>query len=283
MKLIDQAAVWGKHSGQWSRVGPSLKPSPEDGVLTLTALQSVFDDANDACRIALLGVTPELVQLAWPETVSLEAFDHSADMIARVWQPHPNIFSQVREADWRALPLDEGTLHAAVGDGSLNVLPDLEHYPAVLRELHRVLAAQGSIVIRCFIRPDKAEALPDVVRAVLSGEVGSFHAMKWRLAMALTQELGASVAVGDIHNVFEASFPSRSELSEVTGWPREQIDTIDAYKGSPTQYTFPTLSALREQCAPWFDVVEVAYGTYELADRCPTLTLMRKAVGGRSE
>lgn len=280
MKLIDQTAVWGKHSGQWSHVGVPLKPSLEDGALTLSALRSVFDGSVRPCRIAVLGVTPELVQLAWPETVRLEAFDHSADMIARVWQPHPTIPCQVCEADWRALPLDAGTLCAAVGDGSFNVLSGLEQYPAIFMELHRVLVEQGSIVIRCFIRPDKAEAVTDVVDAVFGGQVGIFHVLKWRLAMALTEGPSASVAVADIHEVFEANFPSRSQLSKATGWPKEQIDTIDAYKGSPTQYTFPTLSALREQCQPWFDVIDVAYGTYELADRCPTLTLVRKAFGG---
>lgn len=283
MESIDQKGVWGRHSGQWSRVGPPLKPSPEDTALILSALQPTFDATSGPCHLAVLGVTPELVQLTWPETVRLAAFDHSADMIARVWQPHPTIHSQVHEADWRALPLEVGVLHAAVGDGSLNVLPELKQYPAVLQELHRVLAAKGRLVIRAFIRPDLAEEVADVVDAAFGGQVGSFHALKWRLAMALTQEPGASVAVEDIYAVFEANFPSRFDLSAATGWLKEQIDTIDAYRGSPTRYTFPTLAAFREQCQPWFDVIEVAYGTYELADRCPTLTLVRKALGGCNE
>ena len=283
MKHSEQAAVWSQHAGQWSRVGPPLKPSPEDTALTLSALQVVFDTTHGPCRIAVLGVTPELVQLPWPQRVTLDAFDHSADMIARVWQPHPTVHSSVHEADWRALPLDAGTLHAAVGDGSLNVLPDLDQYPAVLGELHRVLVAQSRVVIRCFIRPDVAEPVPALVAAVLGGQVGSFHALKWCLAMTLAGVSGASVAVADIHEVFEASFPSRSALSEATGWPQEQIDTIDAYRGSPTRYTFPTLVQMREQCERWFEVVTVAYGTYELADRYPTLTLARKNAGGNGE
>jgi SAM-dependent methyltransferase len=283
MQFNEQAAVWGKHSGQWSRVGPPLKPSPEDGALTLSLLQSAIDEAPGPCNIAVLGVTPELIQLAWPEKVRLEAFDHSAEMIAQVWKPHPAIHSQVRQADWRTLPLDTGTLHSVVGDGSFNVLPELEQYPSVFRELHRVLAAEGRMVIRCFIRPDLAEDVADVVDAVFDGQVGSFHALKWRLAMALTDAFSASVAVADIYEVFEANFPSRPQLSEATGWPKEQIDTIDAYRGLPTRYTFPTLSMMREQCQPWFDVAKVDYGTYELADRCPTLTLVRKNLGGVGE
>jgi hypothetical protein len=38
--------------------------------------------------------------------------------------------------------------------------------------------------------------------------------------------------------MFEEGFPSRSALSEATGWPQEQIDTIDAYQCSPTRLSF---------------------------------------------
>lgn len=279
----EQMAVWSRHASQWNRVGPPLKPSQDDTALTLSALTEVFKATQGTCCIAILGVTPELVQLPWPQSAKLDAFDHSADMIARVWQAHRSINSQVHEADWRALPLDDGTLHAAVGDASLNVLPMLKMYPEVLKEVHRVLAANGRMVVRCFIRPDKAEAVNEIVDAVMAGQVGSFHALKWRLAMALADESSASVSVTAIHQVFEDKFPSRPTLSKCTGWPQKQIDTIDAYRGSLTRYTFPTLFQVREHCEPWFDVVDVAYGNYELADRCPTMTMVRKAAGGDVE
>lgn len=136
-----QTVVWGRHAGQWSRVGPPLKPSAEDAELSLKALRPVLDRTSSPCRIAILGVTPELVRLPWPPTAVLKAFDHSADMIARLWQPHPQVSSSVHQADWRALPLDDATVDAAVGDGSLNALPGLEECAEVLKELHRVLVA----------------------------------------------------------------------------------------------------------------------------------------------
>jgi hypothetical protein len=105
VKHSEQMAVWAQYSGQWSRVGPLLEPSPEDTALTLSALRPVFDANYELCRIAVLGVTPELVQLPWPQTVTLDAFDQSADMIAKVWKPNPGVPSSVHEADWRALPL----------------------------------------------------------------------------------------------------------------------------------------------------------------------------------
>jgi ubiquinone/menaquinone biosynthesis C-methylase UbiE len=245
----------------------------------------MFAACLEKCRIAVLGVTPELVLLPWPRTVVLDAFDHSAEMIANVWQEHPTVPSRVHEADWQSLPLAAGQIHAAVGDGLWTTIPALAQYPEVLKELHRVLVARGRVIIRCFIQPDVAEPVPSVVAAALSGGVGSFHALKWRLAMALVNPEDASVAVADIHRAFEANFPSRLALSQVTGWTQEQIDTIDAYRHAATRYTFPTVSQMREQCLPWFEVLSVEQGSYELAERCPTWVLVRRdhEVGHGSE
>lgn len=273
MKGSVQTVVWARHAGQWSRVGPPLKPSAEDAELSLKALRPVFDQSPGPCRIAILGVTPELVLLPWPPTAVLKAFDHSADMIASLWQSHPQVSSSVYQADWRALPLDDASMHAAVGDGSLNALPNLNECAEVLEELHRVLVVGGRIVIRCFVRPDVPETFQEVVAAVKRSQIGSFHALKWRMAMALAGVSRASVAVADIHDAFEASFPSRDALAALTGWPREVIDSIDAYRGSLTRYVFPTLPELLGLCRPWFELQSIEHGSYELADRCPMLSL----------
>lgn len=275
----EQAFVWEKHSRQWDKVGPPLKPSREDGELILSGLREVFNQQPGECKVAILGVTPELVRLPWPSAVVLNAYDHSEQMIASVWSPHPNVPSIATQARWQHLPVDDATYHAAAGDGSLNVLPGLNDYKEVLKELHRVMLPNSIAVIRCFLRPDIAESLEEVRDGVLSGRVGSFHAFKWRLAMSLVDGLGASVAVSDIHTAFEALFPSRALLAEITGWPEEQIDTIDAYRGLATRYSFPTLQEMRTHCAPYFAVRDINYSTYELAERCPTLTLVRQNIG----
>lgn len=275
MHLTDttQTAVWGQNAQQWSRVGPPLKPSSEDADLTLASLRSLLDGVTCSRKVAILGVTPELVHLPWPADVELMAFDRSAHMIEQVWLPHPLVPSSIHQADWTALPLASSSLMAVVGDGSFNALPSLNSYRLVLAELHRVLVPEALAVFRCFLRPVNVETLEDVVAAVECGRVGSFHALKWRVAMSLADVPGAGVAVSDIHTAFETCFPSRSQLANQTGWSLLQIDTIDAYQGTATRYNFPTLTEMQAQCTPYFAVEDVRYATYELADRCPTLTL----------
>lgn len=278
-----QSAVWLRHSRQWSGVGPPLKPSAEDADITLRALMPHLASRTGPCRVVILGVTPELVGLPWPGQVQLFAFDHSARMIADVWTANPAVPSFVQQADWRSLPLDPSSVHAVVGDGSLNALPDFDAYGEVLGEMHRLLVPDARIVIRCFIRPDQAETLSAVRDSVEAGDVGSFHALKWRLAMSLASGNGGTVAVADIHAAFEDLFADRVRLSRKTGWPRGQVDTIDAYRAAPTRYTFPTQHEMVRHCSPLFAVEGVSRGTYELADRCPTLTLRRQDMpGGRT-
>ncbi len=80
-------------------------------------------DRADAANIVVMGVTPEIVQLDWPAHVRLQAFDHSAEMIASVWRPHPNLPSEVQQVRWQNMPLADHSVDCVVGDGSLTDQP----------------------------------------------------------------------------------------------------------------------------------------------------------------
>lgn len=266
-----QERVWTRHSGQWQRIGSPLKPLPEDAQRALSLLQPALAAAGSQLRVLILGVTQELVQAPWPAGASLLAVDHSGPMIARLWRPNAAVPSEVLQARWQELPLADASVAAIVGDGSLNALPSLDEMPAVLAEARRLLRPGGLMVLRCYIRPDRQESLDAVRDAALQGQVGSFHALKWRVAMALPSDAGFSIAVTDILAAFEQLFTDRDELARRAGWPRESIDTIEAYRDADTRYCFPTLAALADVAGPYFRIVERRCGEYELAERCPTL------------
>ncbi len=219
--------------------------------------------------VVVLGVTPELVQLSWPKNTRLLAFDHSADMIASVWSPHSRNPSSVQQVSWQKMPLSDQSADLVIGDGCFTVLPCADDYRNVLAESARVLKRTGLLVLRCFIRPERSESLEEVLAEVLAGQIGSFHALKWRVAMAIIPDEELSVAVTDIHATFERLFPDRDQLAKNTGWPRTAIDTIDAYHEMDTRYTFPTMSAFRKLALPFVNVVDIRQGHYELAERCP--------------
>lgn len=263
-----QQGVWTQHSGQWQRIGSPLRPLPEDAE---RALAFVAPALGKASRVLVLGVTPELVQAAWPADTRLLAVDHSGPMISSIWQPNPRIDSTVLQACWQELPLPARSVAAIAGDGSLNALPHADDIRRVLAETARVLAPGGLMALRCYIRPETQESLDAVRDAALQGDIGSFHALKWRIAMALPIGPDCSVAVSAILAAFEWLFPDREELACRAGWPREIIDTIEAYRGNDTRYCFPTLPLLAAMAAAHFRISAQRHGDYELAERCPTL------------
>lgn len=271
------SGVWKQHAQQWQRIGTPLRPSTEDGQLMLELAAPALA-GQQTPGVVILGVTPELVQLPWPADARVLALDQSAEMIASIWQPHPGVESRVREARWQTMPVENGSISLIVGDGSLNALTSLQEYPEVFTEAARALKPEGALVLRCFVRPDRAETPDAVATAVLAGDVGSMHALKWRIAMALEVDHTFSVAVVDIRAAFDRLFPDRDRLARITGWARQTIDTIDAYQDVATRYSFPTLAAIRTAAAPHFEVGEVRSGRYELAERCPTV-LFRKSAG----
>lgn len=271
-----QAAAWVRLSRHWALNTSPMRPSAEDGAFTLSALQAAFPSEEAHYSVVVLGVTPEVVGLDWPRQVRVLAFDQSPEMIHSVWRSNPTRDSSVTQARWEALPLDDASTHAIAGDGSLNALPGLESYPNVLSEMHRILAPGGRVALRCFVRPDVAESPETIGMDVFSGKVGGISALKWRLAMTLVEEGSASVRLPAVYRAFETLFPSREALMVATGWTSEEICTIDPYLDSPTCLNFPTLAQFKAACGPWFDVIGTLQGTYELAERCPTLVMRRR-------
>jgi hypothetical protein len=94
--------------------------------------------------------------------------------------------------------------------------------------------------------------------------------------MSLVDPDHATVAVDDIWKAFELRIPDRTALAKAAAWHKSEIDTIDAYQGKRARYTFPTLSQLRSTFNRTLDIVSIRFGTYELAERCPTIALSRR-------
>lgn len=207
--------------------------------------------------------------MPWPAGTSLVAIDRSEAMIGAVF---PAAAGTALIGDWLAMPAADRAFDWIVGDGCASTLRYPTDYDRFADELCRVLAPDGELVLRLFALPDVPETLDDVARALTAGAIASFHALKWRIAMAV-QGSSRDVRVVEILRGFEAIAPDRDALAAATGWPRETIDTIEAYRDSDLAYSFPTLAEVRARLAGRFTEVACLTADYELGDRCPTLVL----------
>jgi SAM-dependent methyltransferase len=272
-ELLDQFAA---HARAWDRLGPPLRPSPEDvrrfaeGVADAAAARA---GAGAKFQGVILGVTPELALMPWPARTHILAVDQSQPMLDAIW-PAARVAHPARAVrrDWTDLPLDAGAADAVLGDGCYALL-EPAHQRAVSREVRRVLAPHGRFVLRVFVRPERGETPDGVFAELEAGRIGSFHAFKWRLAMALQGEREDGVAVREVWEAWQARGLDRDALARRLGGRRDSIDSIDAYREAASRLWFPSLEGARRALGEQFRELACERPGYELGERCPIFRL----------
>lgn len=263
---------WNQHAQQWQHVGSPLRPDPLD----IEFLEDFLANCElpTPLRAVLLGVTPEIASMQWPQGTTLTAIDRNQAMIDQVW-PHDRLLvsATAMSGDWRAVPCTNRSVDCVVGDGCFTLLPYPDGYDECLREIHRILKPDGYFLIRHFIRPELPESLDLVFSDLLNGKIGNFHIFKWRLAMALHSNLEEGVCVDQIWQAWNNRQISPQDLSAQLNWPLASIQTINNYRGVETRYRFPTLTEIKDESERYFKVIDCKFMQYELADCCPTLIL----------
>jgi SAM-dependent methyltransferase len=277
----DVGEHWRSFAAHFDLLGSPLRPCDEDVKIIeeMLADEPEVFGATARKRAWLLGVTPEIATLRWPQEVELLAVERVQAMIDSVW-PGDTERRRAICADWLDAPFPDQSLDLAIGDGCLTAVGFPDELSRLLASLHRCLRRDGYLMLRLFCRPDVAET-PDVVIAALqSGAIGSFHAFKWRLAMAGQGIADApDVAVNEVWQVWHAARIDMYALAVARGWPPEQVGTIEFYQGSAARYNFMCYDdTIRHLQHAGFDLVATRIGSYELAERCPHV-LLRKRPG----
>lgn len=261
---------------QWSDFGPPLRPAPGDTAL----MQAAIDELQPGCRAVLLGLTPEIVASRWPSATRLVAVDHSAAMIAALWQPDAAPASaHAIQADWCAMPIASGCLDFVAGDGCYIVLSRPEGPRALTQEVHRVLRPGGRFAIRVFLRPDALERIDDIARALAGGEIGSVHALKLRLLAALHGSAGAGVRLPEVWRAWKELPQPPAALYGRRGWSAGEIAGIESYRNLDVSYMLPTAAEFRASIASHFVELSCRHARSELGARCPTFVLAARTAG----
>jgi len=268
---------WDKHAQQWTRVKAPLRPCAEDIVLIEQALSRHFPARTELATL-MLGATQEIAAWTGEPQLELVAVDNSLTMIRSVW-PGNSDARVVLCGNWLRLPLRDACMDLALIDGGLPAISFPHAHRELAKQLHRVLKPGGLFVARIFARPEHTESVDDVLVAVRERQIGNFHAFKWRLAMSLQAENAhRGVRLDDIWQCYDQNFSQHARLKQLTGWPIEEIRTIDAYRGSPASYHFPSVREMVDAFAEALSCVEQVRGTYELAERCPILVFQRAPI-----
>jgi SAM-dependent methyltransferase len=269
---------WEHHARQWEQVGPPLRPVAEDVRFMQNAIAAQKKSpAPGRFRALLLGVTPELASMNWPDGTCLLAVDRSKGMIEHVWPKHglPPLAWVVR-GDWHHFPVRNASMDLIIGDGFFTPLVYPKDYLSLGAEIQRALRPGGRYVIRPFVRPHHSETLDAISDDLWSGKIGNVHILKWRLAMARHGSLDQGVRLGDVWTTWNQLMPDTHAAAQRLGWSHGEMDTVNAYRDRDTIYTFPTLAELRQILAAHFVELDCHVPAYELGDCCPTMVLSPK-------
>ena len=263
---------WEQEWSWWHRIAPPLRPAAQDiGMLVRLIAQWCDSRGCQQPAALLLGVTPEIARMHWPEGTRLLAVDRSQGMIDHIWPADAFDDARVLPGTWTALPVATGSCDVATGDGCFSQLPYPRGYDDLTRDLARVLRRGGLFAMRAFVRPEPAESVQELVSDMKAGRIGSFHVFKWRLNMALQPDTTAGVRLHDVWIAFTELFGNPAALAAQANWTVEDVDTIHAYRNMDARYTYPTLSELRGKLSARFAEIACEFPDYEMGERCPTL------------
>lgn len=264
---------WDDVAYHWHAFGSPLRPSPRDiDTMEHSVREWQGRHASRAPRVVMLGVTPEIASMAWPSGTELAAIDRSETMIRRVW---PGDVPSQRTAvcvDWFDYDYGRGYNDIVIGDGHFTILRFPDQCRALARRIAASLAPGGLLVTRLFLHPDQRESAAEVLHDLAGDRIGSIHAFKFRLAMALQTSATRGVRMGDVFDAWQASGIDPDALGARRGWPRRVIDTLRCYERKDARLAFPTAAEMRTVMAEFFEAVSEVHGDYEMGERCPVVT-----------
>jgi predicted dehydrogenase len=264
-QMTNKQQFWQSAPKLWKYFGPPLRPCDQD-IQSMEEQVARWHDAHPERRanVLLCGVTPEIASMHWPAGTRLWAVEKSRAMIEQVWPVGLPPGRQVIQGEWTKLPLQPGSIDIVIGDGCFTSLSYPELQRKFLAELVTLLRPGGTLIMRFFVQRDGRESPEDIFEEQRRGFIGSFHAMKWRLAMALQATASEGVKVDDVWQTWR-----RANLQ--TEWPEAVVQTIDTYRGSDHLLVFTTLEEIRALFADYLEEQDYIEHDYELGERCPIL------------
>ncbi len=267
---------WREVARQWRHIGPPLRPAAEDVELCAKAVRE-WSDGRAAPRVLLLGVTPELFHMPWPEGTDFIAADHTPAMIESVW-PGPK--DAVLYTEWLDLALPRGSRDIVLCDGGLHLLPYRKEQQRLVDILRGIIAEGGLCVFRLFLPGERRESPDAVIDDLFAGKVPNLNVLKFRLWMALAGSASEGVSLATVWRAVHDAAGGIEALADRTGWPVEHTLAINTYRDSKARYYFATLDEVKELFCGGrggFEVHRLLVPSYELGEQCPTIVLRRSS------
>jgi SAM-dependent methyltransferase len=262
---------WQTIAANWKNIGKPLRPCDAD-IENFNALLNLSE--QPALRVLILGVTPELYHLNWPDGSEMFAADRSADMIRAIWQgPTEKAFT----TDWLDLPFDDASFDFVLCDGGLHLLSYPEGQQQLADSTARVLKPGGQLLLRLFALPEPVEQPDQVFDDLFNNNIPSTHIFKLRLAMALQEQSQDGIILNKVFARIIQECTSLETLQQTTGWPANEVSSLRSYETSTNRYSFLTIEQSIQTLTASGNLAlhRNIKNDYPLGERCPIISLRK--------
>lgn len=274
-----QQDVWSSIARGYSCFASPFVPEGDDIAAYEHAIATQVVAGIGGLRGLILGVTPALALMRWPQDSQILAVEFSQAVIDSIWPGDIPGRREARCGSWFCIPIDQKSCHVVVGDGSLATCRFPGEVRTLVRTVRGLLADEGVFAFRSYLRPHSPESPDAVFSALFSGKGLSVDCFKMRLYMAMQRSARQGVAVREAARVLDRFNLTPQAMKQRLGWSDAVIEPFARWRASDAVYSFPTLDELRAVYSESFDEISVSYPRYELGHCCPIIVLRRKRAG----
>jgi SAM-dependent methyltransferase len=273
-----QLAYWEARARDW-RFVPPLAPCEEDVAWYEAQARNCAESREGGGLVALLlGVTPGIATMRWPDDTTLVAVDWAAGMLGNVWPRHGTpARAQPLRGDWRELPFASRSVDFVVGDNLYMTMGSVDESVRLNREVGRVLRPGGRYCQRSLGRTDRAVPAEELFENLRSGRVRHLDFFRFLLAMAVQGASREGVALDQVWRLWNQRMADAASLGDGFDWAELGLANLETWRGSVGRYCFLSQSEAIELAEPLFDVLETDKPNYEWRDHVSRLVMRRRS------
>ena len=260
---------WSNVAKQFGQTKPPLRPGPWDTELFSSLLRQQHE-ISPLKHALLLGVTPEIATLKWPDECYLVALERAVSMIDNHWPGDIENQRSVHCGDWFDIPGTLSNLDVIIGDGCFSLQEFESGYHQLCRSLCPPLSSQGALIIRCFVNSESDKRLVDLLSDIDCSQCFSMEEVKSLLFSALASRESPHVKVRDIWSLWKQLVYEKNISIELMAKVAES-GSFDYYENSQLRLSIPYVDDVKKLLGEHFKNVEVFYSDYKLASFCPIL------------
>ncbi len=263
----------------WQRVGPPLRPSSielQEFQQTIDDWLATHPDAAEAPRVLVLGATPDLWHLDWPDRSRLVLIEPDLDLATQIW-PGPS--ASVRNQGWLTVGAADGGFDIVLCDAGLHMLGFPGAQAELRKRLFALLPPGGLVTLRLLCPPAHRESTLRVKNELWAGNIPNMSHLMLRVGLSMQGSSSGGVRANAIWLKLRTLCKDWVTLAERLGWSPDDIAIADLYRFSPAIHHYVTLVETLGTFGHYerrqFQMVRLTISDGPLGGQCPVVTFER--------